>query len=197
MIRKIIICLAIIYSAQFLSGCDECECPGATDIEVAYKDFSISAVNTEEGKNIEQDSALNRDAFGLIISLEEQELILMAESMGSWGFSQAKACDCTGFRYRYEQDIVDIDIQALNANGKLEDVTRFFALRYYADELITVNEYLQLTQRQSSESRRNSQILLLYTGKEAFPSGERLHVRIELSSGKIMEQESSVITFVN
>ena len=147
--NKKLISLLLIYFFQFLvTSCDPCDCDPAKTFERTYNGFELKAWDTSGFQNAEVSDTVNKNSFGLTVSVEfELNQIAYLKSrldFSSFGFASAYACSCVPDEYINVDPIEFIEIRVTDTQSQeITTVTANFATYDYNGEQITISELFE------------------------------------------------------
>ena len=186
------IAVLFLYLLQFTIACDPCDCPTPSTYERTYNDVLVKAWDTSGFQTKEVDGKVNKNAFGLTISVEfELEKIAHHKTHNSFGFGSAIACSCSSDKYINVDPIVSIEILVTNRDtNEINTVTDLFKTNgYYNDKPITLTELF----KNKEEWRDGFQLDLV--AYETIPDNSIFTVKAFLKSGIMLSKQTKEINF--
>lgn len=134
--NKRLLSLFLIYIFQFLAtSCVPffCDCDRAKTYERTYKGFELNAFFTSDFQNTEGSNTVNKNSFGLLVSIEsELNQIAYLKSkfdFSSFGFASAYACSYAPDEYINVDPIEYKEIGVTDSQSQeITDVTANFSI---------------------------------------------------------------------
>ena len=100
--KKKLISLLLIYFFQFLAtSCHQCDCDSAKTFERTYNGLELKTWDTSGFQNAEVFDSVNKNSFGLTVSVELNQIAYLKSRLdfSSFGFASAYACSCPPDEY--------------------------------------------------------------------------------------------------
>lgn len=176
---------------QSLSSCFwSCNCPEMSTYEIEYNNVDITAYDTSDFGYSPVEDSVYKNAFGLGVLVSSTQNKIGMVQIGSFGFSNAMACDCMGSEYRYPDPIDNAVIYMTNIESGIEqEVTEFFEISGYDGVPIALETFF----------------MNRYDGHDGFqfklaqydevPNSVIFRVEISLESGTVFSDETDQINF--
>jgi len=185
------IAIILLYLLQFTIACDPCDCPTPSTFERTYNDVSVKAWDTSGSTSKEIVGKVNKNAFGLTISVDfELEKVAHHKSHSSFGFGSAIACSCNPDEYINVDPIVSIEILVTNSeNNETSTVTDFFKMYGYNGELATLAELFK------NREDWHDGFQLDLVKYETIPDNSIFTVKAFLKSGILFSKQTKEINF--
>ena len=193
--NKKLISLLLIYFFQFLvTSCDPCDCDPAKTFERTYNGFELKAWDTSGFQNAEVSDTVNKNSFGLTVSVEfELNQIAYLKSrldFSSFGFASAYACSCVPDEYINVDPIEFIEIRVTDTQSQeITTVTANFATYDYNGEQITISELFQ------NRADWHDGFQLDMIEYDNIPDTSIFEVKIILESGTELVEQTQEINF--
>jgi len=186
----------IILFQFIVTACVPCKCDPKSTFERKYMGLELKAWDTSGFQNSEIMGPVNKNSFGLTISvLFELKQIALYESslkISSFGFASAYACSCPDDEYINVDPIDSIRILVTNTENQIEViVTDNFTTYGYDGKKITIRELFEI----KAEWHDGFQLDL--TDYENIPDSSIFTVKIYLDSGIELTKQTEQINFEN
>ncbi len=196
-IKKKIISLFLLYIFQLIaSSCDPCGCEPARTYERIYNGIELKSWDTSRFQNKEITGAVNKNSFGLTISVEfelNQIAIYKQKSdMNAFRFASAYAlsCDCPIDEYININPIDSILITVTDIQSQeVIDVTDNFYTYNYYDEHVTIRELFE------NRADWHDGFRLDMIRYDNIPDNSVFRVKIILESGAELIKQTQEINF--
>ena len=147
--NKKLISLLLLYFFQFLAtSCAPCDCEPVKTFERTYNGLELKAWDTSGFQNEEVSDTVNKNSFGLTVSVEfDLNQIAYLKSrldFSSFGFASAYACSCPPDEYINVDPIESIEIRVTDTQSQeIMDVTTNFSTYDYNGEQITISDFFE------------------------------------------------------
>lgn len=193
--NKKLLSLLLLYFFQFLAtSCDPCDCSPSRTFERTYNGLELKAWDTAGFQNVEVSGNVNKNAFGLTVSVEfELHQIAYLKSrinFGSFGFTPAYACSCVPDEYINFDPIETIEIRVTDTQSlEISDVTANFTTNDYNGEQITISELFE------NRADWHDGFRLDMTEYDNIPNTSIFEVKIILNSGTELIEQTQEINF--
>ncbi len=193
--NKKILSIFLIYLVQFLAtSCIPCDCEASKTFERIYNGLGLKAWDTSGFQSMEVSDVVNKNSFGLTISVEF-ELNQVAYSkpkldLSSFGFASAYACSCPVDEYINIDPIDAIKISVINVeNQEIIDVTDNFTTYGYNGEQLTIRELFE------NKADWHDGFQIDMTDYDNIPNSSIFAVKIFLESGTELTEQTQEINF--
>jgi hypothetical protein len=195
--NKKIISLFLLYFFQLIaSSCDPCNCEPARTYERIYNGIELKSWDTSGFQNEEITGTVNKNSFGLTISVEfELNQIAFYKpklDISSFGFASAYAlsCDCEPDEYINIDPIDFISITVIDTQSQeITNVTDNFYTYDYDGEQITISELFQ------NRADWHDGFQLDMIEYDNIPDTSIFEVKIILESGTELIEQTQEINF--
>lgn len=195
--NKRLLSLFLIYIFQFLAtSCVPffCDCDRAKTYERTYKGFELNAFFTSDFQNTEGSNTVNKNSFGLLVSVESQlNQIANLKSkfdFSSFGFASAYACTCVSDEYINVDPIEYIEIEVTDSQSQeITDVTANFSIYDLNGKQTTIKDLFE------NRTYRNDGFRLNMMEYDNIPDSSIFSVKIVLASGTELIQQTQEINF--
>lgn len=194
--NKKLISLLLIYFFQFLAtSCDpSCYCDPARTFERTYNELELKAWDTSGFQNEEVSDTVNRNSFGLTVSVEfDLNQIAYLKSrldFSSFGFASAYACSCVPDEYINVDPIESIEIRVTDTQSlEITDVTTNFSTYDYNGEQIIISDFFE------NRANWNDGFQLDMTEYDNIPDSSIFEVKVILESGTELIEQTQEINF--
>lgn len=193
--NKKLIALLLIYFFQFIAtSCDPCDCDPAKTFERTYNGLELKAWDTSGFQNEEVSGTVNKNSFGLTVSVEfDLNQIAYLKSrldFSSFGFASAYACSCVPDEYINIDPIKFIEIRVTDIQSQeITDVTANFSTYDYNGDQITISDLFE------NRADWHDGFQLDMTEYENIPDTSVFEVKIILESGIELIEQTQEINF--
>ncbi|MGB2245051.1 MAG: hypothetical protein ACPH19_02845 [Flavobacteriaceae bacterium] len=189
------IALLVIYFFQFIAtSCDPCSCVPAKTFERTYNGLELKAWDTSGFQNEEVSGTVNKNSFGLTVSVEfDLNQIAYLKSrldFSSFGFASAYACSCIPDEYINVDPIEFIEIRLTDTQSQeITDVTANFSTYDYNGKRITISDFFE------NRADWHDGFQLYMTEYDNIPETSIFEVKIILKSGTELIEQTQEINF--
>ena len=193
--NKKLISLLLLYFFQFLAtSCDPCDCEPGKTFERTYNGLELKAWDTSGFQNEEISDTVNKNSFGLTVSVEfDLNQIAYLKSrldFSSFGFASAYACSCVPDEYINVDPIEFIEIRVTDTQSQeITTVTANFATYDYNGEQITISDFFE------NRADWHDGFQLDMTEYDNIPNTSIFEVKIILESGTELIEQTQEINF--
>jgi len=118
--NKKLISLLLIYFFQFFAtSCHQCDCDPAKTFERTYNGLELKTWDTSGFQNAEVFDSVNKNSFGLTVSVELKQIAYLKSRLdfSSFGFASAYACSCPPDKYMNVDPIEFIEIRVTDTQS--------------------------------------------------------------------------------
>ncbi len=194
-LRKVFAVLICIFLAQSLVSCFN-QCEDSQTFSVSYESVNIETFDTSGFGLKDSDSALFKNAFAIRINIQTtEEEIADYRIAFSAGFNTAKAEDCGGLFFEYEDKISDAEIIRIDENGIETNMTTAFSWNNNNGDFISIAEIMEEAYEYPDYINNSFSLELL--DYNDLPQSFKLRVDVILESGTILTQETGTLYFVD
>ena len=193
--NKKLISLLLLYFFQFLAtSCAPCDCEPGKTFERTYNGLELKAWDTSGFQNEEVSDTVNKNSFGLTVSVEfDLNQIAYLKSrldFSSFGFASAYACSCPPDKYINLDPIESIEIRVTDTQSQeIMDVTTNFSTYDYNGEQITISDFFE------NRADWHDGFQLDMTEYDNIPNTSIFEVKIILESGTELIEQTQEINF--
>lgn len=195
--NKRLLSLFLICVFQFLAtSCIHlfCDCDRAKTYERTYNGLELNAFFTSDFQNTEGSNTVNKNSFGLLVSVEsELNQIAYLKSkfdFSSFGFASAYACTCVSDEYISIDPIEYIEIEVTDSQSQeITDVTANFSIYDLNGKQTTIKELFE------NRAYQHTGFQLNMMENDNIPDSSIFTVKIVLASGTELIQQTQEINF--